>query len=95
MPSEEDPLTVGLPIRLFLYTVDQMATLMAVSDDHVKKRYLWYEGRNVGPRPRDRMVARNIAPEGTRPDWRVAEQEFVRFLRSKGFKVHDRTWVSR
>lgn len=85
----------GLPLRVFLYTVDQIATLLQVDDKTVKTNYLHYEERSVGFRPHDRMSARNIAPNGEKPDWRVAEAELVRWLRYKGFKIYNRTSVLR
>lgn len=91
---ETSPDKVGLPVRPFLYTPDQIAGLIAVDTKAVKEKYLWYDGRSVGPRPKDKMTARNIAPEGERPQWRVAERELVRWLRVKGFRFYERTFMA-
>lgn len=86
------PDSVGLPQRPFLYTLDQIANLVAV-DLLTVKASVHFEGRSVGARPVKKMLARNIAPEGERPDWRVAERELVRWLRTKGFRFYERGWV--
>jgi len=39
------------------------------------------------------MVARNIAPEGHKPEWRVSEVTLIRFMKFKGFKVYERGYV--
>lgn len=87
-----DPESFGLPPRIFLYTLDQIATMLQVSDHTVKTLYLHYDGRSVGNRPADRMVARNIAPAGEKPDWRVAEKELMRWMRYKKFRFYTRGW---
>jgi hypothetical protein len=83
---------IGFPIRPFLFTLDQIATLIQVSEQQLKKVYIHYEGRSLGFRKNDNMLARNIAPEGEKPDWRVTEKEIVRWLRFRGFRVYDRGW---
>lgn len=83
---------VGLPPRPFLYTLDQIATLIDVSVVNLKDRYLFFDGRSVGARPKDRMFARNIAAEGETPDWRVMEQELIRWLKAKRFRLYERGW---
>lgn len=85
---------MGLPVRAFLFTVDQLSTMLSVGEDTVKKDYLFYEGRQPGARPKSKMLARNIAPEGSKPEWRVAERELVRWLKSRGFRVYDRGWLT-
>lgn len=81
---------IDLPQRLFLYTVDQIATVLGVTDQTVKQTHLFFDKRNVGAPPKDKMLARNIAPQGERPDWRVTEKELLRWLRYKGFRVTQR-----
>jgi hypothetical protein len=83
---------VGLPIRPFLFTVDQIATLLSAHEQTVKDS-LFYDGRSTGRQPKDKMIARNIAIPGARPEWRVSEQELIRWMRFKNFKVYERGWV--
>lgn len=85
--------SVGLPVRNFMYTPDQIAFLLEVEERQIKQHYLHYEGRSVGVCPKDKMKARNIAPEGMKPEWRVLDIDFVRWMRFKGFKVYERGWV--
>lgn len=87
-----NPDLVGMPLRAFLFTTDQIATMLSVSEQDVKKTYLFYQGRQPGARPRSKMLARNIAPEGEKPEWRVAERELLRWMKVKGFRIYDRGW---
>lgn len=82
--------SVGLPPRPFLYTLDQLAVLLDVSELALKQTHVYFEGRSTGVRRKDMMLARNIAPSSEKPDWRVAEREFVRWMRTKGFRVYER-----
>lgn len=92
--KQHDPSVVGLPTRPFLYTLDQISQLISVPVDRLRKNgYIYFDGRTVGMLDRMLMVARNIAPPNEKPDWRVAENELIRWLRTKGFKVEDRGWV--
>lgn len=84
---------VGLPPRTFLYTLDQIASMLHLGMTRVRDRYVWYEGRHVGKRPRDKLHAHNIAPVDETPDWRVSEQELIRWMRVNGFKYYDRAWI--
>lgn len=85
--------TVGLPIRDFMYTVDQIAFMLEVSEAYVKRSLLFYEGRSTGVCPKDLMSARNIAPAGETPEWRVLDRMLVRWMRFKGFKVYERGYL--
>lgn len=92
--TNQDPELVGLPPRMFLYTLDQIATILALELKTVRASYIFYEGRDVGIVSRDLMVARNISPVGTLPEWRVAQTELVRWMRRKGFRWIERGYVS-
>lgn len=81
---------VGLPPRPFLYTLDQIAAILSIREDTVRTRYIWYDGRSVGVRRKQEMLARNIADPDEKPDWRVSEQEFIRWMQFKGFKFYTR-----
>lgn len=91
-----NPEKVGMPLRPFLWTLDQIAVMLNVEEKTIRhgRGYLYYEGRSTGVRARDLMTARNIAPADQRPDWRVAEREFLRWLKVKGFKVYERGVVT-
>jgi hypothetical protein len=85
---------VGLPIRPFLYTLDQVATLLGLEVRVLKDKYIHFDDRSLGVHHRDTLLARNIAPSGETPEWRVAEKEFTRWLRHKRFRIYERAWVS-
>lgn len=89
--ATRDPDRMGLPLRVFLYTIDQICTMTSIPEKSLRDDYLYYNGRSLGPRPHHLMLATNVAPPKTKPDWRVSEREFVRWLRFKGFRVYDRS----
>lgn len=86
---------MGLPVRVFLYTLDQISMMLEITEQSLKTEYLHYEVRSPGARPHNKMQAQNVAPDGDKPDWRVAEQEFIRWLRYKGFRIYQRGTVIR
>ena len=88
LPAQRD--RIGLPYRPFLYTTDQIAVLLEVDEKKVKADYLYFEGRSIGVSHRGLMIARNIAPADQPPDWRVAERELIRWMKTKGFKYYER-----
>jgi len=82
---------LGLPIRPFLYTLDQIADLIDKKLRQLRLDDIYFDQVSSGPKPIGKMIARNIASPGDKPDWRVAEQEFKRWLRLKRFRVYDRS----
>lgn len=84
---------VGLPVREFFYTTDQIAYLIDCNEDYLKRSLLHYQGRSVGVCPKDKLLATNIGAEGDAPNWRVAETHLKRWMRFKGIKVYDRGYV--
>ena len=89
MPS--DPAKVGLPPRPFLYTLDQISTILNVDLSEIKARYIYYENRSTGVMSVRLLLAKNIEPDrAQRPDWRVAERELIRWMKVMGFKYYDR-----
>lgn len=87
LPSEAPK--IGLPVRVFLYTIDQIAVLVDLEQKTLEKHHIYFEGRSIGSRRRDLMIARNIAPAHEKPDWRIAERELVRWLKFKGFRYYE------
>lgn len=85
---------IGLPVREFMYTLDQIAFLLSIEEDLLKRSYLHYENRSVGACPKDRMLAVDISPDNaTRAEWRVAERHLKRWMRYKGWKVYERGYI--
>lgn len=78
---------IGLPIRPFFYTPDQIASLLQLTEEEVLQGYLWYIGRNFGLKPKDRLKAINIAPDDAEPRWRVTEEELIVWLSNKGIRL--------
>lgn len=84
---------VGLPPRLFLYTIDQIAVILSLTVPNVKRMYVWYEGREIGVHPSDKLRLVNIAPDNEKPEWRSSEQELIRWMKEKKFRYYERGWV--
>jgi hypothetical protein len=85
---------MGMPTRAFLYTLDQVSEMVAVPLTGLRQSYIHFDRKTVGAQDRDKIMARNIAPPGATPEWRVAEAELVRWLKRKGFRIYDRAWVA-
>lgn len=87
-PAREE---IYLPARPFLFTLDQISVMLDVTAHNlIVKGYVHLEGRSIGVPKRDQFIARNIAPADQKPDWRVVEREFIRWMKRKGFKYYDR-----
>lgn len=82
---------VGLPPNVFLYTLDQVATILSLSVEEFKnKGYVFYEGRSTYIKKNAQMSARNIAPNPTdAPVWRILDSELVRWMKLKGFRYYE------
>lgn len=88
---------VGLPIRPFLYTPDQIATLLGESTKKILNDYLFYDGLEAGVPKRTQMRCRDIASDELLDkdvhDWRVTEMELYRWLRRMRFRIFDTGWI--
>ena len=71
----------GLPPRPFLYTIDQIMDILAYASVGQVSKSVHFEGRSVGVAHKEKMIARNIAGPDDSPEWRVEEDEFIRFMR--------------
>jgi hypothetical protein len=88
-PNAKEPAEkIGLPPRPFLYTLDQIASLLDIGMKSIG-RQVWYDRRSIGVATRHQLTARNIAGPNDPPDWRVAETELLRWMRIKGFRYHE------
>jgi hypothetical protein len=88
----DDRERLGLPVRPFLYTVDQVATILNITEVTLKRDgYLHFEGRTPGTSRMDELRVVNVASGvSDRPNWRIEERELVRWMKRKGFKYVDR-----
>jgi hypothetical protein len=76
---------IEMPRRLFLFTLDQVATLVSMPEERLKRKLCWFRGRSTFVRNKDMLAVHNIAQEDMPPDWRVEESELTRWLKRKGF----------
>jgi hypothetical protein len=81
---------IGIPSRVFLFTMDQLSVMLDIDEKTILSSYIYFEGRSVGSRKKGLMVAINIAPPELKPEWRVAEREFIRWMRVKGYRYYER-----
>ena len=89
-----DKRDIGLPVREFMYTIDQIAYMMGTTEAYVKRSLLFYEGRSVGVCPKDKLLAVDISPDdATKAEWRIAERHLKRWMRYKGWKFYERGYV--
>lgn len=82
---------VGLPPRPFLYTLDQVASLLSVALPALTTRWIHFNGRTVGMHRKDTIRAVDIGPLGGPPEWRVQEEELVRWMKKRGIRFYERT----
>lgn len=88
------PQDVGLPIREFLYTLDQIAYLLSIEEKSLRVSYVHYEGRSVGTCPKDKLLAVDISTDSNpRPEWRVSERHLKRWMRFKGWRIYERGYL--
>lgn len=81
---------IGIPTRVFLFTTDQLAVMLDLDEKTILTQHLYFDGRSIGSRKKTLMIAVNIAQPEEKPDWRVTEREFIRWMRVKGFKYYER-----
>lgn len=84
---------IGLPLREFMYTIDQIAYLLEMEESYLRSRVIFFEGRSVGVPTKEEMLAVNVARADEKPEWRVAERYFKRWMRFKGFKIYERGYL--
>lgn len=78
---------VVVPTRPFLYTLDQIASMLAISERELISLYLFLEGRSTFTRAGHHISAHNIAPPEAEPQWRVSDPELMRWFGVLGFHV--------
>lgn len=89
--QNNDPVKFGLPVRPFLWSLDQISVIIDLDEKYLNSNAMvHYEGRSIGFASRHQLLARNIAMPEDKPVWRVAEHEFIRWLKMKGFRYYDR-----
>lgn len=82
--------SVGLPVRPFLFTLDQVAGLLSLEEGDFKRDYVYFWGRTqfqyrAGG---DYIKAINIAPHDKPAVWRISEEDLLRWLTRRGYVVY-------
>lgn len=83
---------MGLPTRVFLYTLDQISALLDINQVTLEKQHVYFDLRSIGAKTKHDMYAHNIAQPGQPPDWRVTEAELIRWLKVKRIRFYVRGW---
>ena len=78
---------VEMPVRPFLYTMDQVATLLQVNVRDLRAKMVWFRGRSTFAKDNHHLQAINIARPDEKPDWRIEERELLRWFGYKGYEV--------
>jgi hypothetical protein len=78
---------IRLPSKPFLYTLDQVAHLLNVTEVQLRASFVYFATDTSGPNLKKLLTARNIAALGDTPEWRISEDELKAFLKRKGFKI--------
>jgi hypothetical protein len=86
--NNEERKKFNFPLRVWFFTVEEIAEMLAVDLDKVKREYVYYLGLTPGVAKKDLLKAANLSPLDATPEWRISEEEFARWLRVKGFTVH-------
>lgn len=82
---------ITLPATPFLYTLDQVAILLNWSEAKLRVR-CHFAGRSLESKTPDDIAVMNIAKTRESPDWRVSENEFLRWLMRHGYEVTKRNY---
>lgn len=94
MPERVSGKGVGMPVRVFMYTVDQISVMTQIDEASLHRSYIYHEGRDVGSRKAHEMLARNVAPPGEKAEWRIVDREFIRWLKGRGFRYYERGYAT-
>lgn len=87
MSADEFQHEVEIPLRVFFYTVDQIAYMLDCSESYLRTDVLYYVGRSHGI-PAEKLRAINLAGPEDVPNWRVSEQDFIAWLKMKKISLH-------
>jgi hypothetical protein len=79
-------LKAHMPRPVFQYTLDQIAMCLALDETYLRASLIHFDTVTAGTKPRGKMTAHNVADLGDKPDWRVTENEFIRWLRMRGYR---------
>lgn len=90
MTTPKERAVLGLPVRVFYYTVEQVGAIIEMKTEDVMKKVLWFEGREVGHKPASALCAINLARGEQKPEWRIEERELIRWMRWKKIRRFDR-----
>lgn len=85
--------SLKVPRPPFLYTLDQLAQCLNLTEARLTAQYIRFDNRTAGPIMRGKMTARNITNDPSEdPDWRVTDAELARWLKFKGYAVNFDRW---
>ncbi|ADD80839.1 gp053 [Rhodococcus phage ReqiDocB7] len=74
---------IELPLKTFMYTVDQIAYMFDISEKHLREKILFYVGREMKKQDPMMLRAINIRGLNEAAEWRVTEEELIRWCRKR------------
>lgn len=92
LTPDEKRAYVGLPPRPFFYTLEQISELTCIPIKRMEA-FLYYDRRTLGIKKASHLMVRNLGSPGGEIIWRVAENEFIRWLKAHGIRSRDRFYV--
>jgi len=81
-------LTAGIPRRPFLWYMDQIKSMLSISDKFIAD-HAFREGLDFGKPDSRQLRIINIAPTFDQPEWRVDDRELRRFCKRHRIPVYD------
>jgi hypothetical protein len=79
----------GLPRPPFFWTLDQVATMLGITESLLLASYVWRVGKDKGRYDLSLLRAVNINPQAERSEFRVSDGEFVRWLHHMDLWIYD------
>jgi hypothetical protein len=95
MTHEDDRKEVSLPVRPFLYTHEQVAQILGMTENGLSNHVAFYEGASVHKYTPHDLKFINVGKPDDKKIWRCEERELVRWMKLKGVKVRDASWARR
>lgn len=78
---------INLPPRIFMYTLDQVAGMLGMTEVALRT-HIHFNNRNFGKPIARMLLAHDVGMNHKAPEWRISEDELVRYLKLAGFRFH-------
>ena len=79
---------IPLPLKTFMYTIDQISVMLDMTEQMLRRKVLFYVGREMQKQDPMKMRAINISGIDEKAEWRVSEEELVRWCRKRKVRFY-------